>query len=797
MRKLWMQAAANIKKTKSTSITLGLIFMISALLINAGLLVTLNYGKFFDDIKKDLNASDAYIMVPDALYSDSVQKYLDNEDKHVKETQTNKALIMGGTIDYKDSDKSFTLLFNNMEDNRKMSKWKYVGEHLNPDEDELSVYVPDIFKAVGGYDLNDKITVNYTEKNSNTKKKLVLTVKGYTEDVFFSSTDTGMVSFYVPPATYDKISKLLEKENSGVNLIFTKLDKVSNISKVESSLRDLLKLDSSSLMAGDSSKMLVALDIDLIDMSRSMMASMIAVMMVVFAGIIVCVCLLVVRFRIINTLEDDVFKIGSLKSIGYTNRQIMCSILLQFLAISGIGTIMGIALSYPLLPYVSAILEQQSGLKWSQGFDAAISAITLFALVLVVTLVTIIAARRVRKLTPVSALRGETYAKKYNKNHLVFEKAKGNISILLAFKAIIQNMKQNIMIMVILIAVTFAGAYGVIMYYNTSFDTTAFAEVPGMEITNAIIGLNPAKDHKEAEEIIKNMKNVDHIQYLDESKVKVNGIDAACNIMDDYKHRNTNLDYEGHYPYKKGEIAIAGILAERINKGVGDTITIQFGDNSKKYKIVGLTNGSSMGGINMCMLKSDFVELNPDFKQQLLYIYLKDGTNAAKFIKDAQKELPKDIVTGYTNFDKELKQGMASYQNIVAIMGVTMFMITIFIITLVLYFVISSLIIRQKRDIGIQKAIGFTTIQLMNQISLSFIIPIAIGTIIGCVLGGVYTNPLMSVTMRGVGIMKANFIIDKFSVITFSAAILVFSYLLSLLITWRIRKISAYALVTE
>ena len=43
MKKLWMLAAANIKKNKSASVTLAVMFVVAALLLNAGLLVALNY----------------------------------------------------------------------------------------------------------------------------------------------------------------------------------------------------------------------------------------------------------------------------------------------------------------------------------------------------------------------------------------------------------------------------------------------------------------------------------------------------------------------------------------------------------------------------------------------------------------------------------------------------------------------------------------------------------------------------------------------------------------------------------
>ncbi len=794
MGKLWMQAYGNIRKTKSVSITLGALFLIAALLINTGLLVFFNYGSFFKDVKKELNASDAYFYLPDSLYNDQSLNYIENNE-HVKKTQINDMIVTEVEFKYQDKNTSFNVGFFNMNDDREMSKWQYVGEHETADD--MSIYVPDLLKAVSGYEINDKITLKYKDEVTKEKKALTFTIKGYTEDIYYSSVDTGIMGFYLPEQTYKNVSNILNHKNNKAHIVFVNVDDVANVSKIEDGLRETLGLDSASMIAGDSSQMIFSIDISLIEMARCMMPKMIAGMMVLFATIIVIVCLLVVWFRIVNSLEDDIMKIGSLKSIGYTNKQITSSILMQFCLIAGIGSIAGIGLTYPLLPSISKIFEQQSGLKWSQGFDLGISLITIFAIIAVVILVINIAARRVRKLTPVLALRGETTTKSFKKNRYPLEKTKGNLSFVLALKSTIQNMKHNIMIIVILIAVVFAGAYGVIMYYNTSIDTTAFAMVPGMEITNVVVALDNKKDTTEVVNKIKNMDKVKKVAFVDESKYKIDGTQASAIIMDDFSKKNSNFVYEGHYPNKPGEIVLAGVLSERLNKKIGDYVTVKYSDNELKLKVVGLSNGSSMGGINSSIQLREYKKLNPDFKQQLLYVYLDKGTNTADFIKKIESTINKEDYVGITNFDKELEEGMLAYQVVVAAMGVSMAIITLFVITLVLYFIISSSIVRKKKELGIKKAVGFTTLQLMNQVSISFVFPIFIGTIVGSILGALLTNPFMSLVMKSMGIMKSNFIINPLWVILFGVFVLAFSYILALLITWRIRKISAYALVTE
>ncbi|MDD5936045.1 MAG: ABC transporter permease [Clostridiales bacterium] len=794
MKKLWLLAFANIRKTKSASTTLTILFIIAALLLNTGLLVVFNYGNFYNDLKSELNTSNAYFALPDALYTEEVESYL-THNEHVEQLQVNDGLLLDANILSKGEEKKFSIMFTNMDETREISKWKFVGEHLPAQE--MSVYVPDIFKAVSGYQLNDKMEIKYKDRVTKEEKTLSFTVKGYTEDMYFSSTDTGYISFYVPSDTYQKLKDTLSQQQSLLHIVYTNLDNVKNTSVVESGIRERLNLSSTSFMAADPSTALVVIDIELIELSRCMMASMISAMMVMFSLIIVIVCLLVVRFRIVNSMEEDTMKIGSLKSVGYTSRQIILSILLQFSSLAAIGSLIGCSLSYPILPAVSAVFEQQSGLKWEQGFDGIITGATFIFLLLIVMSITLIAARNIKKLNPINALRGETVARNYKKNHVQLENAVGRLPFILALKSMMQSMKQNIMIIVILIAVAFCGTFGVIMFYNTTVDTKAFAEIPGMEICNAVAILNPEQDQTETVRFIESMDNVTKAQFFDQVKLSVDDMEVATYVMDDYDKKETKLVYEGRYPENENEITLAGILAKRLEKKVGDTITISHGEKSEQFKVVGLSNGCQMGGINASIRTKDYLRFNPDYKQQSLYIYLEKGTDAEQFIATLESKFDQSILLTTVNFDKEMESGMASYQTIVAAMGLAMLVITLLVVSLVLYFVISSSVIRKKRELGIQKAIGFTTLQLMNQLSISFTIPIVIGVLSGALLGALYTNPMMSLAMSGVGIMKAGFVIDYSWILAFGIATILFSYLLSMLITWRIRRISAYALVTE
>jgi len=786
-----MVAAGNIRKSKSITATLAVMFLVAAMLLNVGLLVSLNYGGFFAQLRTELNTSNALFMIPDDLMTDEVIPHFE-QSAFVQALHHEESLVLSTKILSEGKQRNFAIMFMNMDTPRDFSHWKYLGNPLPPDG--MSVYLPDLLRVVSGYQLGDVIRMAYTDANGN-ERSLDLTVKGYVEDVLFTS-EVIYTGVYVPAETYRRLSQTLGDSAVIEHLILFNIDDIANTAKLESEVRDIMGLISSSFNM-EASGLMFAGDTDMVEMARCMMASMMSAMMVVFAFIIVFVCLLVVRFRIVNTIEDDMIKIGSLKSAGYTSRQIRSSILIQFGLIAGLGSLLGIAASYLVLPFVSHVFAVQSGLRWEQGFDGVISSAALVLILSIVAVLALVAARHVKKITPVKALRGESTAGKYKRSRIKLDKWTGSLPLAHAMKSVFQNMKQTVMVLLVVIAVAFAGTFGIIMYYNSTVDTTAFAEVPGDEIANVVALMNPQADQSGAFRQIAGMESVRKVQYFDTVRVNVDGFDVPSNIVADCDMIHTRLVYQGRYPEKSGEISVAGLLLERMNKKLGDSVSVTAGEMTEEFVIVGVANGGSLGSPAAVILTADYKRFNPDFVPQELYIYLDKGTNAAEFVEMLERRFDKDVMRAALDFDKGYEEGMASYQGIVAALGLVMLVITLFVITLVLYFMIGSTVVRRKKDLGIQKAVGYTTGQLMKQISMGFAIPTILGVALGCILGAWGTNPLMSLVMREAGVMKSNFIVDPLWIAVFGAATVLFSYFTSLLITMRIRKISAYALVTE
>lgn len=786
MNKLVKLSIANIRKTKGNSVSLLVMFAIAALLVNAGLLVFINFGSYFDKITTELNTSNTYYIMSSDVYNEEVEQYIYNHD-NVKEVQKEDAIWIFAEAVYNEEPQSDIFLFSDASNERNLSKWKFVGDHLEPDS--MSVYLPYRFLESGIYKLNDPFTL--TVKDTT----LSFTVKGFIEDAYFSSTETGIVGAYLPHETFVKVSETLDDQYNAT-LIFANLEDINK--EVETGIKNITNADNllASFSNINNGNTMFSFDILIAKMARVMMATMISLMIVAFSAIIVGVCLIVIRFRISNSIEDDMTKIGSLKAIGFTSKQIILSIMIQFLMISFIGSIIGIALSYLTIPVLSDVFAQQSGIKWEQGFDAFISGISLVSILLIVILVAYLASRRIKKLHPIIALSGGLSTHSFRKNHFPLHQTKGSLPVVIALKSIFQNLKQSIMLVIILISVSFAGAFAVIMFYNTVIDNQTFLETPGVELSNVVVTVDPEIDNSIMLEEIEDMNGVNKVQFIDQLVMTINEDEVVAFVMDDFSTKETKTIYEGRYPRHSNEVAISGYLADIYNKEIGDSVNLNVGDHEETYLITGLTQGAFMSGKSIYVRTDGVQLLAPDFNQRSLQIYLNKNAKTEEYVEEIEA-LYGDTVISVVNMEKDLENGASAYISIVSKVGIVVTIITIAVVVLVLYFVINSSIIRKKREIGIQKSIGFTTLQLMNQYSISFLIPIIIGVLIGCILGITQTNALMSMSQRAMGIMKANYIIKPLWISLFGVGIIIISYMTSLLLTYHVRKISAYDLIIE
>jgi len=201
-------------------------------------------------------------------------------------------------------------------------------------------------------------------------------------------------------------------------------------------------------------------------------------------------------------------------------------------------------------------------------------------------------------------------------------------------------------------------------------------------------------------------------------------------------------------------------------------------------------------GINMLMTYDGLLTIQNDYEFDRIYIYLTEGADVKTFIESVKSQ-EGNIFSSTVDMNELIDAQFSQYGSIFAAVAAVILFITVVIVILVLYMVIKTMILRKKQEFGIQKATGFTTFQLMNQITFNYIPVILLGVLLGGVGGYFGLNPLFAALVRRAGIVKVNLPSPISWTIATCVSLVILAYLVSMLIAWRIRKISAYALMSD
>ena len=756
---------------------LTLLFLIAATVLNIGLSVLFGFGTFFDRITEELNTSDTYFVISESLYTDEVEQFFHDESS---EFETGRAVLLTPRLFWDGEMQDWALVLRDMEAPAYLSQWTLLGDSLPQTED--AIYLPYLFRVSGGYELGHEIILEIEGIAHS------FSIAGFSENIYSDQMLGLPLTVFVPAMRFAEFADTFPESRAVV--IFA--NGIENPVEIE---YKLLEMTGVSVRAFDMSSLVFGVDLERVRTNRTSMAAMMSTMMIVFTAVIVAVSLLVVRFRIKDSIEDDMPKIGSLQAIGYTSRQITQSFVLQYGLIAFLSCLVSTVPAHLLLPLVSRVFAVQSGLNWQPDFAPVQSLAALIALTGIVSAAAWLAARKIRRISPVLALRGGLTTHSFKRNPLPLDKTWLPRTAALAFKSVLQGARQSIMMFVILTAISFTAVIAVILYYNAAVNLATFEQVPGIERANAAIIFRPGQDADALKEDVITHVDVRDAQYLDMGRIVVGDTHVSAIVMDDYARRVTRNVYQGIFPRYDNEIAISGVLARVLDKGIGDEVPV--GPEHTPFLITGLTQGMEHGDTFGVYLTRDGINrIDPDFIRIALMVYLYPGVDAAMFVLEME-EIYREQALFVGDSDAGFAEGVSAFASIVSLVGLVILIISGLVVVLVLYFVIGSTIVRRYRELGIQKALGFTTGNLMSQISLAFALPIVFGSAAGGLLGMATLNPIMSIGMAPMGVMNTNYIINASWTVAAVVLIVMLAYLVSIFVTWRIRKISAYALVTE
>lgn len=772
---------ANFRKDITQMISFILIVILSATMLQVGITLLLGYSQSQKQILEDINSADIVMHFGENLTDEQyleVQRYIESLSE-IDKYETVSFVRLGMTTkeevtDSKDvtDDYSVSLDFMEYPADRDIDKViinkKAEGTFKNPIY--MSTYNYNMHFA--DYSLGDDIELFVDGK------VYVFQLAGLYDTLIMDDF------VYIDPSQLYEIEQDYERNRTDI------LIKVSDECDV-SDLNDLIT-DEMAAKHGD-----IRFGISCIDeyiMSDLIMVNVISAILCAFSIIITIVVMVIIYFRIVNSIEQNITNIGALKALGCTGSQIRTAQVLEFTitAVAGVGisTVLSVFFMGPLTTLMSSVTE----LSWDAHL-LPVAIIAAFALFIVLTVVmSLISTRMINRLDPIVALRFGFQSHSFKKNHLPLATTTGPLVWLMALKSAIRNKKQNIMVVLIMIAVGISSAFIAYFAYNICYKPINLYSFLQISNAHGQVMIDSGDDDPVSE-----ILTIPHVTECYTSRTAIStveGKNTSLVIFDDCSAVTSFNLIDGRIPIYSDEIAYSATKASSEGHIIGDYVTIPYNGIEKDFIITGLVQGvENMGGfVIMNKDGADLLGIDAGSGRYSFMVDKEDSKTVQSVIKEIENRYGNRL-SMYLNLLEGLKTDEVIISSLIITILVTIIAILVILLTMAL--LVKTIIIRKQKEFGIQKALGFTSSQIRRQLMMSMMPCIFIGASCGCVIGLLNANRVLAMMMSSLGTASCHLPIFPWMGIAAIVSVLLISMLFIWLMSGKVKKITAYSLIKE
>lgn len=536
------------------------------------------------------------------------------------------------------------------------------------------------------------------------------------------------------------------------------------------------------------------------------MEMIIAGILLIVSIALILIAVVILRFTISFTLSEEFRQIGIMKAIGIPNGKIRSLYLVKYLAISVIGAIVGLALSFP---FGSMLLKSVSqSIVMDSAGGALLSILCSIAVVGIIVLFCYISTRKVKKFTPVDAIRSGTTGERYKKKGII---RLGKKPVRPVFFMVVNDILSSPKRFLIMLFTFFVGVSMLMIGLNISSTMTsgkmlgwinmaqcdlALVE-PGMiekymtedgreKLNNEIAEVESdlAKKGWEADCFVETISNV--VISKGGTELKTHGIEGVNMNPDEY------LYLEGTAPQNKNEIAVSYVIADKLGAAIGDTVTVKTPDGETECMITATYQTMMSMGDNIRLYPGQTYSFQNLAGINDFQIRFHDDPSAAeieKRIETIREMYPDDKVMKAGEYVDYCVSGVGGMMD-----GVTGLLLPIIILIDILVAVLmeKSFLTKERGEIAMLKAIGFKN----RSIILWQTLRIAIVMLAAVLLSVALADPIGKLATGGIfqmmGAKNIIFDIDILKTFVIYPAIILAATVFSVFITaLGIRKVNS------
>ncbi len=778
MRKSVLLVRANMRKAKGQTAAIIVLILIAALMLNLWLMLSMDYKANFDRYHDQLNAEHVGLAVDGdtdetrELLSQTLEK-----DSRVTEYRLDGCLNMTGSFPYNDGEMTGWFIF--LPKDTALSRSIGKAEIVEEGDFTGGVYLPMLYKT-------DEIQVGKPLEMTIGSHTVEYTVCGFFNSVMMGSHNCSLTEIILTNDKYDQLAALGYAPKATLCAVRIH-DKAESL---------LFEADLKAAVSEEiPSTLMISNCYSLVVQSRYISQSICSAVMSVMALLVLIIALVVIVSNIVNYIQVNMKNLGALKAVGYTSGQLIGSLLMQFLGLAFLTAVVGAGLSYALFPAVNAMMIAQTGIPYDIRFLPLPFLLALLILCGSVAAAVWLAAERMKRIEPITALRAGVQTHNFRKNHVPLDRAKTPLNFSLALKTTLSGAKHNITVSITMLVLSLVAVFSGLMTENVIVDFTPFMDLIVGETADSCINVTA-----EAEDAFLQMTDDDSrvekaYLYNSANVSHVGGVDLTATMCDDFSQANNqNVVFEGRFPKYDNEIAVGAKYADEKDLALGSEIEITGNGKTETYLICGFTHISNYLGRD-CLLTRQGYERLSALSNASYYLNLTPGTDIDAFNEEMKERLGENA-NATINIRTMLESAGRVYISLLTVIVIAVLILSAMIIAFVLYLLVRTMLNDKKRDYGILKSLGFTTGQLILQTALSFMPSVVLSSAAGLVVSSLIINPLLGLFLREIGIVRCRFPVP----IGFTAAagigMIGLSFLMACLLSLKIKKITPRELLS-
>lgn len=643
------------------------------------------------------------------------------------------------------------------------------------------IYIPAEIFSSEKYNVREGTVIEITFGEE--KKSFVL--KNSTKDALFGSSMIGMTRFLISDRDFAFFDR--EGQTKFISLAVYSDDPDYMKKSSDLNFRTIMNLDRGGI------KMMYIMDM------------LIAAVVLVVSLCLILISMVILRFTIHFTLSEEFREIGVMKAIGIPNFKIRGLYIVKYLAISTLGAGVGLGFSIPFGRLLIGSVSKNIILSGENKFY--INILCAVATAGIVVLFCYFCTRKIRKFSPIDAVRSGQSGERFHKKSVVrLSQIHLTPVVFMAVNDILSGIKKyssmvlifTLGLLLILIPVNTINTLksdGLMTLFNMADCDLVISQ----ELLFSASGENKEmideklekvrevfQENKIEAEVFQEIMFRLNISYKGKKSSSLAFLGVGGISADRYTY------LEGTPPRGEGEVALSYITADHIGATIGDTVEIDFGEQTRKFMVTAINQSMNNLGEGIRFYEGEKIDFDlaaGSFAIQILY---KD--NPDKETIQERKDLLKqeyrdtDVFSAGEYISYMIGDVAGQLEGVKSLILGIILCINI----LVALLMIKSFITKEKGEIAMLKAVGFSNTSLVTWQSLRIGIVLSVSILLGILVCSPLSKLTVQPIFRMMGAYSIEFEIVPLEVyVLYPLTVLFATVLAAVLGATQLRKISA------